>query len=106
MTHIPKWKSFAALITAPALVFLDQTILPVALPIIQQEFSGTSTQLQWCVNAYLLAVAIFVLVSGKLSDRIGHRKALSLGIAGFAICSALCGLSPNIQCLIGARALQ
>lgn len=106
MAHIPKWKSFAALITSPALVFLDQTILPVALPIIQQELGATSTQLQWCVNAYLLAVAIFVLVSGKLSDRIGHRNALSLGVAGFAVCSALCGISPNVETLIVARALQ
>src|SRR5688572_8027453 len=102
MAQIPKWKSFAALITAPALVFLDQTILPVALPIIQQDLGATNTQLQWCVNAYMLAVAIFVLISGKLSDRIGHRNALSLGIAGFAICSALCGISPNIETLIGA----
>lgn len=107
MGHTPKkWKCFAALITAPALVFLDQTILPVALPIIQQEFDASNTALQWCINAYLLAIAIFVLVSGKLSDRIGYRRALSLGVAGFGTCSVLCGMSDNIAFLIAARALQ
>jgi len=106
MFLLKKWKSFAALMTAPSLIFLDQTILPVALPAIQQDFGATSTQLQWCVNAYLLAIAIFVLVGGKLGDRLGHRNALSCGIVGFALCSAICGLSTNIEMLIIARALQ
>lgn len=107
MAHLfKKWRFFAALLTAPALVFLDQTILPVALPIIQQDFSASSTALQWCINGYLLAIAVLVLVSGKLSDRIGHRRALCSGVVGFALCSALCGLSWNIEMLIGARILQ
>jgi len=100
------WKSFIALITAPSMVFLDQTILPVALPAIAKEFNANSTQLQWSVNAYTLAIAIFVLLGGKISDRIGHRKALSLGITGFALFSILCGVSPNIETLIVARGLQ
>jgi EmrB/QacA subfamily drug resistance transporter len=101
-----QWREFIAFIPTVALTFMDQTILPVALPTIQQEFGATSTELQWCVNAYLLAIAVFVLVSGKLSDRIGHRNALCLGMAGFAFFSALCSLSPNILVLIGARGLQ
>jgi EmrB/QacA subfamily drug resistance transporter len=101
-----KWRGLSALLTAPALVFLDQTILPVALPVIQRDFSASSTALQWCINGYLLAIAVLVLVSGKLSDRLGHRKALCCGVVGFALCSILCGLSTNIGMLIGARILQ
>jgi EmrB/QacA subfamily drug resistance transporter len=85
---------------------MDQTILPVALPTIQMELGSTSTQLQWCINAYLLAIAVFVLVSGKISDQIGHRNALCLGVGGFAFFSAICGMSPNTWVLIFARGFQ
>ena len=100
------WKKFSALIPVTALTFLDQTIVPVALPAIQQQMDGSNTSLQWCVNAYLLAIAVFVLISGKLSDRIGHKNALIWGVSGFILFSTLCGLSDRIWVLIGARALQ
>jgi EmrB/QacA subfamily drug resistance transporter len=85
---------------------MDQTILPVALPAIQQEMGGSDVALQWTVNAYLLALAIFTLVGGKLGDRMGYRTAWVCGMAIFALSSALCALSTNIAFLIGARALQ
>lgn len=101
-----RWKKFSALIPATALVFLDQTILPVALPSIRQEMHADTTALQWCVNSYLLTIAIFVLISGKLSDRIGHKKAFLGGMAGFVLFSVLCSLSTSVWMLIIARALQ
>ena len=100
------WKKFSALIPVTALSFMDQTILPVALPAIQQEIGASDTSLQWCVNAYLLAIAVFALASGKLSDRIGPKRALIWGISGFIIFSTLCGLSQNIWMLVIARGLQ
>lgn len=96
----------AALIPAIAVIFLDQTILPVALPAIQREFGASSVELQWSVNSYLLVIAMFVLAGGKLSDRIGHRSSLLWGFFLFVFSSALCGFSPDIYWLIGARALQ
>ena len=99
-------KKFSALIPATALVFLDQTILPVALPSIRNEMVADSTVLQWCVNAYLLTIAIFVLISGKFSDRIGHKTAYMWGILGFVGCSIMCSLSQTVEFLILARALQ
>lgn len=101
-----KWLGFLALTPAMAMIFLDQTILPVALPTIQKELGATDLGLQWSVNIYLLMIAIFVLIGGKLSDRIGHQKVCLLGILCFAISSALCGFSLNMLTLIGARALQ
>lgn len=103
---IKKWLGFFALIPGLAMTFLDQTILPVALPTIQRELGASDLYLQWSVNAYLLVIAMFVLVGGKLSDRIGHQKICLLGIICFAFSSALCGLSSNVGILIGARALQ
>ncbi|HSX10403.1 MAG TPA: MFS transporter [Chlamydiales bacterium] len=101
-----KWPGVAAIIFGSCMTFMDQTILPVALPTIQREFLASSISLQWSVNAFLLTIAIFTLVGGKIGDRIGHRGAFLLGMATFALCSALCGISPNIEFLIVARALQ
>ncbi len=101
-----KWLSLFALMTATSVVFLDQTILPVALPTIQREFGASNLALQWCVNAYLLAISMFVLAAGKLGDRIGHRKALFYGMIVFVVSSIFCGLSQEVEWLIGARAIQ
>ena len=101
-----KWLGLSALVPALGMIFLDYTILPVALPTIRTLLGGGETELQWTVNAYLLVIAVLVLAGGKLCDRIGHRRAFILGMLVFAAASALCGLSPNILWLIGARALQ
>lgn len=82
-----KWLRVAALIPSVAMVFMDQSILPVALPVIQTEFGATSALLQWTVNAYFLTLAVFVLIGGKLGDRISHRNAYLLGMILFALFS-------------------
>ncbi len=101
-----KWIAFLALIPTASLIFLDQTILPVALPTIQHELSASSTALQWSVNVYFLTIAIFVLISGKIGDLISHRNALLYGMGGFVLSSILCAISPNIETLIISRGLQ
>lgn len=101
-----KWFKLSALIPSVAMVFVDQSILPVALPTIQRELGAGNVALQWCVNAYLLTTAVFCLIAGKVSDRIGHRRAFMGGILLFALSSAFCGLSPTVEFLIGARLFQ
>lgn len=103
---IYRWLGLATLIPAQGMIFMDQTILPVALPSIQRELGGGDVALQWCVNSYLLLTAMFSLTGGKIGDRLGHRFTLMLGIIIFIFSSFLCGMSPNIVFLIGARALQ
>jgi len=100
------WIAIATFVPAVALMFMDQTILPVALPAIQQELGATDTQLQWCINAYVLAIAMFLLVSGKLGDSLGLRKTFCFGIVGFVVSSALCGMSQTANWLVWMRALQ
>ena len=100
------WIAIASFVPAVALMFMDQTILPVALPAIQRELGATDTQLQWCVNAYVLAIAMFILVSGKLGDSIGLRKTFSFGIVGFVLSSMLCGMRQTVNWLIWMRGLQ
>ncbi|MFC7639814.1 MFS transporter [Streptosporangium lutulentum] len=62
--------------------------------------------MQWTVNAYTLTLAGLILLGGSLGDRFGRRKVFLIGVAWFALASALCGLAPNVETLIGARALQ
>ncbi|MFZ4773104.1 MAG: MFS transporter [Chlamydiia bacterium] len=100
------WIPFLALISPNALVFLDQSILNVALPNIQQELGVSSTALQWTVNSYLLMIAVFVLLSGKIGDRVGLKKMMLLGLTGFIVSSAACGFAQNIWTLIIARGFQ
>lgn len=101
-----KWPAFFSLLPGLALYFLDQTILPVALPVLQKELGASEVALEWTVNAYLLMIAVFVLLGGKVSDRIGHRRAYLWGISLFSLASLLCGMSLNSGMMIGARALQ
>ena len=101
-----QWLRILALIPSAAMVFMDQSILPVALPVIGKDFGANNTSLQWTVNSYLLAMSVFILIAGKISDIVGHRKAYLTGIIFFAFFSLLCGMSTNVEYLIGARALQ
>ncbi len=85
----------AAMIFAVAMTFIDQTIVSIAVPEIQRELSLTSTGVQWVVNAYLLSLAAFFALGGRLSDTLGHRKLVVVGVVVFAAASALCGLTPK-----------
>lgn len=101
-----KWMRVSALMPSVAMAFMDQSILPVALPTIQKELGASTTELQWTINSYLLSLTLFILIGGKISDRIGSRTAYLWGIGLFAFFSAVCGLSPNVPFLAVARAFQ
>lgn len=100
------WVAVCTFVPAVALMFMDQTILPVALPAIQNDLGATTTQAQWCVNAYVLAIAMFLLVSGKLGDSLGHRETFCIGIVGFVVFSICCGMSQSANWLIWMRGFQ
>ena len=78
----------------------------MALPAISEEFGASSTLTQWIVNGYTLLFACLVLLGGRIGDAIGQKKGFLIGILLFAFFSVMCGFSPNIGWLIGARALQ
>ncbi|MGH9079777.1 MAG: MFS transporter [Acidimicrobiales bacterium] len=85
----------AAMIFAVAMVFIDQTIVSIALPQIQRQLGLTSTGVQWVINAYLLTLAALFAFGGRLADTVGHKRMVVLGVIIFAGASALCGLTPK-----------
>ena len=84
-----------AMIFAVAMMFIDQTIVALAVPDLQKDLSLSPTGAQWIVNGYLLSLAALFLLGGKLSDVLGHRRMVTVGVIGFATCSALCGATPT-----------
>ena len=88
------------------MVFVDGSVVNVALPVLQQELHATITQVQWVVEAYVLFLASLLLVGGSLSDRLGRRPSFAGGIILFTLASLGCGFAPDVQTLIVARAGQ
>lgn len=93
-------------ILASFVAFLDGAIVNVALPAIQRELGGGLSVQQWVVDAYLLTLGSFILIAGSLSDLLGRKKILGLGLLGFGVASLLCAVAPNGASLVGFRALQ
>lgn len=89
------------------LAFLDATIVNVAFPSMRVSFQDTSIgALSWVLNAYNIVFAAFLIVCGRLTDLLGRRRAFIGGVVLFTLASALCGLAPDIEALVGFRMLQ
>ncbi|MFI7213758.1 MFS transporter [Micromonospora maritima] len=95
-----------AAVLASGMVFLDSTVVNVALPRLGAELDATVAGLQWTVNGYLLMLAAFVLLGGALGDRFGRRRVFLIGVVWFAVASVLCGLAQGTGWLVAARFLQ
>src|SRR2546429_5263578 len=96
----------AATVLGSGMAALDATVVGIALPAIGREFHAGIADLQWVVNAYTLTLAGLLLLGGTLGDSYGRRKVFVIGTVWFAAASLLCGLAPNVEVLIAARALQ
>ncbi len=101
-----KWWVLVAMTSCISMIFIDISVLPVALPTIQRMLDFSDLGLQWTINAYTLALTVFLLAGGRLGDRYGHRKIFSIGLFTFAFSSALCGLSQVEWWFITSRLLQ
>lgn len=88
------------------MIFIDISVLPVSLPTIQRSLDISELGLQWIVNAYTLALTIFVLAGGRIGMRYGSRKVFCWGLLFFSVGSALCGLSYFEWWFIGSRFIQ
>jgi EmrB/QacA subfamily drug resistance transporter len=100
------WLTLVAVALGVMMVGLDGTVVGVANPTIAADLDASLAGLQWVTNGYLLALAVLLILGGKLGDRFGRKKVFIIGIVGFAITSLGCALSPSIGALIVFRVLQ
>jgi len=89
-----------------SMIMIDQTVVSVALPRIQQDLDLSQSGLQWVMNAYILALAATVAMGGRLGDILGRLKGFVGGVILFAAASAACGMAQSEAALIAARVLQ
>jgi MFS family permease len=95
-----------ATILGSSMVFIDGTVVNVALPALQRDLGATAGDVQWVVEAYSLFLASLILVGGSLGDRFGRRRIFAIGIALFTVASAFCGLAQNVPMLVIGRSVQ
>lgn len=109
-SHAPAQRSRAAILVALCLaafiISVDVTIVNVALPTLVRKLGASTTQLQWIVDAYSLVFAALVLAAGSLSDRLGRKGVLLIGLAVFAVGSLTGAFSGTIAELIASRAFM
>jgi EmrB/QacA subfamily drug resistance transporter len=100
-----RWTVIATILGS-TVVFLDATVVNVALPALSDDLGVGLADQQWVVEAYLLALVSLLLVGGSLGDQFGRRRIFILGLGLFGVTSILCAIAPSSAVLIGARALQ
>lgn len=101
-----KWWILFVTTTASSLFLVDTTILPVAIPIIEKEFAFSQVGVIWVVNAYLLSLAMLLLIGGRLAEIFGYRFIYNLGLVIFGVGSVLGATCGGDTCLIWARTIQ
>jgi EmrB/QacA subfamily drug resistance transporter len=104
--HANRWKTLGVLSLSLVIIGLDNTILNVALPTLQDEFDASPSKLQWMVDSYLLVFAGLLLVFGTLGDRMGRKLALQAGISIFGIASLGALIADSADQVIVVRALM
>lgn len=98
--------TLVATILGSTVVFLDSTVVNVALPAIADDLDAGLAGQQWVVEAYMLTLVSLLLVGGSLGDQFGRRRMFTLGLIAFGATSALCAVAPSDELLTAARALQ
>ena len=109
MTRSQRWTLIAAILGS-GIVFLDSTMINVALPKVGKELPSTLFGVlegqSYVYNGYLLTVSALLILAGALNDFYGRKRMFLFGLAGFLVTSLLCGLAPNLELLVLFRILQ
>src|ERR671910_3195433 len=102
--HARRWKTLGVLSLSLVIIGLDNTILNIALPTLQDEFDASPSTLQWMVDSYLLVFAGLLLVFGTLGDRFGRKLALQAGVSIFGLASLGALIADSADEVIAVRA--
>jgi EmrB/QacA subfamily drug resistance transporter len=101
-----KWWTLFAVSFGLFMIMLDNTVVNVALPTIQDDLGLKTSELEWIVTGYALTFGAFMLTGGKLADLLGRRRIFVIGLIIFTASSLACGLANGAELLIGARVVQ
>src|SRR5438270_2451260 len=101
-----RWVALAFIAVAQLMIALDATIVSIALPSAQATLGASDADRQWVVTAYTLSFGGLLLLGGRISAFAARKRAFLIGLAGFAVASAIGGAAPNFAALVAARALQ
>jgi MFS family permease len=101
-----RWAALVVLLTGAALGPMDFFIVNVAMPSITAGLGASSGEIQLVISGYAVVYAVFLVTGGRLGDLYGRKRVFLLGLAGFALASALCGLAPSPRLLILGRLVQ
>ena len=101
-----RWWTLAAMCFALFMIMLDNTVVNVALPSIQEDLGASLSGLEWTVNIYTLTFAVLLVTGGRLGDILGRRRMFLFGVVVFALSSAAIGLAPDQGWLVAGRAIQ
>jgi MFS family permease len=104
--HPKRWTILWVVLAAECMDLMDGTIVNTAAPSIRSELHASLSALQWIIGGYALAVAVGLVVGGRLGDAFGRRRLFLLGAAGFTLSSVLAGLSWSPESLIAFRLAQ
>jgi EmrB/QacA subfamily drug resistance transporter len=104
--HPRRWAILGVLVVSLLIVVLDNTVLNIALPTIQQDLDATQGELVWAIDSYILVFASLLFTWGVLGDRVGRKKVLLIGLSIFGTASAICAFSDSAGMLIGFRAVM
>jgi EmrB/QacA subfamily drug resistance transporter len=98
--------AFSTVLAAAMMDLIDATVASVAGPVVRHDLGGSLADLQWMTAAYTLAMAVMLLMGGRLGDIFGRRRMLLVGVAGFTAASVAVAAAPSMGVLIAARVLQ
>jgi EmrB/QacA subfamily drug resistance transporter len=102
-----RWKILILVSIGDFMAYLDAPVVSVAFPSIQKSYGHTSpATLAWVLDAYFIGFAAFLVIAGKLADRLGRRKLFIAGLWLLAGASLACAVAPSVGVLIAARTLQ
>src|SRR5881275_2834374 len=101
-----RWLALIILCAGFLMIVLDQTVVNVALPSIQNDLGFSQAGLAWVVNAYLISFGGLLLLAGRFGDILGRKRVFMTGLTLFTFASLLCGLSDSQGMLVAARFVQ
>jgi len=101
-----KWWTLGAMCFALFMIMLDNTVVNVALPSIQQDLGASISGLEWTINGYTLSFAVLLATGGRLGDIFGRRRMFLAGVVIFALSSATAGFAPDETVLVLSRVVQ